>query len=350
MFRKAPECLDHDFGLYSNQGKRQYQEDRIVGAKELISGFNRLARDVQATVLRNHFNQMQNQYANFESIGSTACVATAWVEPDSGALRVVTANLGDSYAYLLILNTITMKVRRCQKLTHAHRPESFNEKQRIIGANGFVQNGRLNGGLAMSRAFGDKRYEHFGLSHVPDIDFHDLELLETDAAFIIVASDGLDGLFSEDYCEAVEEFYYLRHIPYLQLTATVKMIVNMAITEYGSSDNCTAGIFRVKETPLSAAVFDGHGGDDVAEFMEKFFYSLLSKHIQFSLLAEEESADAYAADTESDEDAVSCDVANISQLNTSTSSCFSTSSTLFAGTSTCNALSILAVSASLHKK
>ena len=44
-------------------------------------------------------------------------------------------------------------------LSDDHKPENEEEEQRIVKARGNVDNGRVNGELALSRAIGDMHYK-----------------------------------------------------------------------------------------------------------------------------------------------------------------------------------------------
>lgn len=63
------------------------------------------------------------------------------------------ANAGDSRAIAYSLTGRTIG------LSEDHKPENKEERDRIEGAEGFVEDNRVNGNLALSRAFGDFTYK-----------------------------------------------------------------------------------------------------------------------------------------------------------------------------------------------
>jgi serine/threonine protein phosphatase PrpC len=66
---------------------------------------------------------------------------------------ITIANVGDSRALLIRSDG------RMISLSNDHKPELTVEKARIMAAGGFVQANRVDGQLAMSRAFGDWPYK-----------------------------------------------------------------------------------------------------------------------------------------------------------------------------------------------
>jgi serine/threonine protein phosphatase PrpC len=63
----------------------------------------------------------------------------------------------------------------CQFLTTDHRPSDPIEKERILAIPGaFIENGRLNGKLQVSRALGDSSLHPF-VSHVPDVKYTEID-------------------------------------------------------------------------------------------------------------------------------------------------------------------------------
>lgn len=63
------------------------------------------------------------------------------------------ANIGDSRAAL------AQKGKKSVQLSYDHKPESETERTRIHKAGGEIMMGRVNGGLNLSRSFGDFDYK-----------------------------------------------------------------------------------------------------------------------------------------------------------------------------------------------
>lgn len=86
-------------------------------------------------------------------MGCTACLCLIT------KTEIYCANSGDSRA---ILVTIDGKVI---ELSHDHKPEVDTEMKRVKAAGGFVQDGRVDGVIAVSRAIGDWEYKNPKLLH-----------------------------------------------------------------------------------------------------------------------------------------------------------------------------------------
>lgn len=106
------------------------------------------------------------------------------------------ANLGDCRAVL-------SQDGRSVDLSHDHKPIRSDEKARIEALGGRIKfhgTWRVEGALAVTRAFGDRRYKRF-LTATPEITCH--RLTDQDE-FLILASDGLwDVLSSQDAVDQV---------------------------------------------------------------------------------------------------------------------------------------------------
>ena len=67
--------------------------------------------------------------------------------------QMICANAGDS-------RTVLSKGGRAKDMSEDHKPENPGELRRIQAAGGFVEDGRVNGMLALSRALGDFEYKN----------------------------------------------------------------------------------------------------------------------------------------------------------------------------------------------
>ncbi|RMZ78437.1 hypothetical protein DV737_g3886, partial [Chaetothyriales sp. CBS 132003] len=99
------------------------------------------------------------------------------------------ANAGDSRTVLGVKG-------RAKPLSYDHKPQNEGEKARISAAGGFVDFGRVNGNLALSRAIGDFEFKKSAdlspeqqiVTAFPDVIQH--EITEYDE-FLVIACDGI---------------------------------------------------------------------------------------------------------------------------------------------------------------
>jgi len=95
------------------------------------------------------FTETDEQIRRQNILRSGATAVTCMLSKDANGLRHIhTANVGDSRAILV-------RSRAALRLTLDHKPDLPEEQQRITAAGGHVIAGRVNGVLAVSRAFGD---------------------------------------------------------------------------------------------------------------------------------------------------------------------------------------------------
>ncbi|KAF3208856.1 Protein phosphatase 2C 2, variant 2 [Orbilia oligospora] len=117
-----------------------------------------------------------------EISGCTA--STAIVTGD----KIFVANAGDSRTVLGVKG-------RAKPLSFDHKPQNEGEKARITAAGGFVDFGRVNGNLALSRAIGDFEFKKSAdlppeqqiVTSFPDVVIHDFT---DDDEFMVIACDG----------------------------------------------------------------------------------------------------------------------------------------------------------------
>lgn len=112
---------------------------------------------------------------------------TILVTPDQK--YIYCANAGDSRA---VIST----GGKSKPLSYDHKPTDPKESQRIVNAGGFVEFGRVNGNLALSRAIGDFEFkqnvnlpaEKQAVTCDPDVIKH--EITDEDE-FFVLACDGI---------------------------------------------------------------------------------------------------------------------------------------------------------------
>ncbi|MCJ1299267.1 Protein phosphatase 2C 2 [Hypocenomyce scalaris] len=103
--------------------------------------------------------------------------------------HIYVANAGDSRSVLGVKG-------RAKPLSFDHKPQNEGEKARICAAGGFVDFGRVNGNLALSRAIGDFEFkksvelspEQQIVTAYPDVVTH---LISDDDEFLVIACDGI---------------------------------------------------------------------------------------------------------------------------------------------------------------
>lgn len=127
------------------------------------------------------------------------------------ATEIYVANVGDSRAVL----TQGLSV---YDLSDDHKPDNEEEQQRIIKAGGNVDNGRVNGELALSRAVGDMYYKRNPkltvseqcITCVPEIT---VRKRQPEDSFLVVACDGIwDCLTSSEMSIRIQELLKEREV------------------------------------------------------------------------------------------------------------------------------------------
>lgn len=130
--------------------------------------------------------------------GSTAVCCL--VQSDPVALqpaRLLVANVGDSRCAVVRSDGSALA------LSDDHKPNRPDERERVVASGGqvvFAGCWRVQGDLAVSRAFGDVHLKRYGVSAEPEITSY--SLLPSDA-FVVLASDGLWDVIDELACARV---------------------------------------------------------------------------------------------------------------------------------------------------
>ncbi|DAA76314.1 TPA_exp: putative Protein phosphatase 2C [Trichophyton benhamiae CBS 112371] len=188
------------FGVYDGHGGEQMALYAGENVHRIVARQESFARGDIEQALRDGFLATDRailedpQYEN-EISGCTASVAI--VSRD----KIRVANAGDSRSVLGVKG-------RAKPLSFDHKPQNEGEKARISAAGGFVDFGRVNGNLALSRALGDFEFKRAAdlspeqqiVTANPDVTTH--EVTEDDE-FLVIACDGIWDCQSS---QAVVEF------------------------------------------------------------------------------------------------------------------------------------------------
>ncbi|CAD5332619.1 unnamed protein product [Arabidopsis thaliana] len=169
---------------------------------------------------------LKSENSHTRDAGSTA--STAILVGD----RLLVANVGDSRA-------VICRGGNAFAVSRDHKPDQSDERERIENAGGFVMwagTWRVGGVLAVSRAFGDRLLKQYVVAD-PEIQE---EKIDDSLEFLILASDGLWDVFSNEEAVAV-----VKEVE--DPEESTKKLVGEAIKR-GSADNITCVVVRFLES------------------------------------------------------------------------------------------------------
>lgn len=188
----------------------------------------------------------EHQFANTDDTsGCTACAVV--VTPT----HIVCSNAGDTRSIMSIGGSV-------KELSHDHKPSNFQERKRIEAAGGRVQFDRVDGDLAVSRAFGDFQFKNKlepnpreqKVSCIPDIIIHERTPADE---MLMIACDGFWDVNSNS--AAVSYVSSLFSDGENNVVKMAEELVDVAF-ERGSKDNISV-IFVQLPGAVIAEVADG---------------------------------------------------------------------------------------------
>ncbi|SPQ97101.1 unnamed protein product (mitochondrion) [Plasmodiophora brassicae] len=195
-------------GAASDPGKKHVHEDRYVvdDGGDVVGVFDGHAGAWVADYLREHaapcireqvarqeepkpalqsaFQQLDDQILKQCPDESGACAVVSLIAGNV----VWSANVGDCRAVLARRASPDAPSYRAVPLTKDHAPIYAAEATRIRAAGGFVEDGRVNGRLEVSRSFGDRAFKRVGVISAPYVSH--FQVRPTDG-FLVQACDGL---------------------------------------------------------------------------------------------------------------------------------------------------------------
>lgn len=171
-------------------------------------------------------DQFRERFQSYMEIGSCSviCIVTH--------NTIYSINLGDS-RILLINDDFKEKA-----LTIDHKACFFREQRLIIANGGYIECGRVNGCLAVTRAFADFCFKNFLLND-PEITITERQV---DQKYIIIASDGLWDVIENNELSAI-----IKNVEKdeLSIQELCNFICETAV-ERKSSDNISCIIVELK--------------------------------------------------------------------------------------------------------
>lgn len=205
---------DTEFTLLNDDQKIQksyIKADLLFQEKDLINGA--------------HAIKTKSGYhdgAPIDDGGSTAITAFIKRNNKTGETEIICANTGDSRSVLYLGRSKSDDVKSgpVEPMSFDHKPTNADERARIKESGGYIEFGRVNGTLAVSRAFGDLGYKTNGqieadkqaviaLPDIKRVNFnatHDSTDADGEYDFLVLACDGVwDVMDNKAVCDFVLE-------------------------------------------------------------------------------------------------------------------------------------------------
>jgi len=190
-----------------------------------------------------------NQIRSSIILGAGSTCVFALCQPLGGAegakkgYKVTVCNVGDSRALIVRSNG------RMVPLTMDHKPENSVERRRIYMAGGFVKQNRVDGQLALSRAFGDWSYKNNSA-----LSYHEQKVIAVPDVTNEIMYEGdtllvcCDGLFEQLSREAVAKFVHqsLQKDRRRDPAAIVAELLD-EVLHHGSKDNMSCICIRLQD-------------------------------------------------------------------------------------------------------
>lgn len=259
-------CISTDgrfefFGIFDGHGGCKTAQVLAVGIENCLQPLNHVMLDLLAQ--RNPTNEIEIAHTLKETIitvdkslaphvatsGSTAIIAL--IDKQTSTLYLI--NLGDSRAIVgnnqgelaplacLVDDNFTAQYFA----TDDHKPEKDCHKIKAAGS--FVFSGRLDGLLALSRAFGDFSFKSTPAmtDHMRNADIYMKKITQEDS-FIVLGSDGLWDVISND---VVAREVHARKVIGRNAQEAVHDIEQLAVSHYRQRDNVTTIVVYLNQAP-----------------------------------------------------------------------------------------------------
>ncbi|CAE7231654.1 unnamed protein product [Symbiodinium natans] len=245
------------FGIFDGHGGKQVAEFvRTYLAPELASAYandepkqgpisdKRLMKVTEAV-----FQRMDARIATELAGAYDGCTANVVL---ANADKMISINLGDSMAYLCRRKDVDdQEDTLCIPLQQRqHKCWMMKEKERILRSGGAVENGRINGILEVSRAFGDLTLKKFGVLCTPE--YMKFQMDREKDRFVILACDGFWNAWTA--AEALEYTHSLvtneegraeLEADSIDIRGVCKELVQHVIEERKAQDNVSVVVLHI---------------------------------------------------------------------------------------------------------
>lgn len=211
--------------------------------------------------IREDWDTEEGPNSNFPgpTSGSTACVAV--IRND----ELIVANAGDS-------RCVISRKGQAYNLSTDHKPDLEEERERILGAGGFVVAGRVNASLNLSRAIGDMELKQNDLLPVErQIVTAEPELktvqLSDDDEFIVLACDGIWDCMSS---QEVVDFVHKQLKTEDKISSVCEKLLNRCVAPTSGGEGCdnmTVIVVQFKKPALAVATSSAEQSATTAEGM-----------------------------------------------------------------------------------
>ncbi|KAG0322474.1 Protein phosphatase 2C 2 [Dissophora globulifera] len=248
------------FAVYDGHGGPNVAKYSGEGLHKRIVGDKAFAKADYRAAIKNGFLEMDRALRFDPEYGgdSSGCTAITAVITDKNVLYV--GNAGDSRAVLGSDGTAIA-------LSNDHKPFNKEESRRIVAAGGFVEYGRVNGSLALSRALGDFEFKMNAtlgpddqiVTANPVIEEHQIT---DDDEFLVLACDGIwDCMTSQEVVEFVRKSIS-EHV-------ALETICEMTMDHCLASDSGMTGVGCDNMTMVVVAILNGKTMEEWYEHVTK---------------------------------------------------------------------------------
>ncbi|CAG8447302.1 5388_t:CDS:2 [Acaulospora morrowiae] len=177
------------FGVYDGHGGQNVAKYSGVHLHDRIVKDSNFGKDIEKAI-KNGFLGIDEDLRNdtlFQNDPSGCTAVTAVITPDD---YIYVGNAGDSRAVLSVNGEAVA-------MSDDHKPLNKDESSRITKAGGFIEFGRVNGNLALSRAIGDFEFKQNNnleaeaqiVTALPDVRRE--KIISDKTEFLVLACDGI---------------------------------------------------------------------------------------------------------------------------------------------------------------